>query len=346
MTCEGVRVTAPARLHLGFLDLDGGPGRRFGSLGMTLDGPSTRVRLGAGRGRAARGPDAHRADGYLRRLARHFDREPAVHLDIEAAIPAHSGLGSGTQLALATGAAFCRSQGLDASPRALARLLNRGARSGIGLGAFEQGGVLLDGGRGDDDDPPPIIGRLAFPRDWRVLLIFDRRRSGMHGLDEVAAFRALAAFPAARAGHLSRLALQQAMPALAERDLPGFGAAITEIQEVIGDHFAPAQGGRFASPGVAQVLDWLRRDGVPGVGQSSWGPTGFALLGTEQEALGRAQAARRRWPEDSGLRFDVRRGCNSPATIESLEAASAARRPDRGRPRARQAAEDKPRALG
>ena len=38
-----VRVTAPARLHLGFLDLAGGLGRRFGSLGLTLGGLETEV---------------------------------------------------------------------------------------------------------------------------------------------------------------------------------------------------------------------------------------------------------------------------------------------------------------
>ena len=36
-----VRVVAPARLHLGFLDLHGGLGRKFGSLGVTLEEPRT-----------------------------------------------------------------------------------------------------------------------------------------------------------------------------------------------------------------------------------------------------------------------------------------------------------------
>jgi predicted sugar kinase len=49
MTDSTVSVTVPARLHLGFLDLDGGLGRRFGSLGMALDGPSRGVRTPNGR---------------------------------------------------------------------------------------------------------------------------------------------------------------------------------------------------------------------------------------------------------------------------------------------------------
>ena len=40
---QSVMVEAPARLHLGFMDLNGATGRRFGSLGLALDGFSTRI---------------------------------------------------------------------------------------------------------------------------------------------------------------------------------------------------------------------------------------------------------------------------------------------------------------
>lgn len=40
-----VRVTAPARLHIGFLDLNGDLGRRFGSIGLAVDRPALSLRL-------------------------------------------------------------------------------------------------------------------------------------------------------------------------------------------------------------------------------------------------------------------------------------------------------------
>ena len=43
----------------------------------------------------------------------------------------------------------------------------------------------------------------------------------------------------------------QVTAALAEADVAGFGAGITDIQRRVGDHFAVAQGGRYASPEVA-----------------------------------------------------------------------------------------------
>ncbi|MFD0935973.1 GHMP kinase, partial [Methylobacterium trifolii] len=40
---SAVEVEAPARLHFGFLDLHGGLGRRFGSIGLAIDAPAVRL---------------------------------------------------------------------------------------------------------------------------------------------------------------------------------------------------------------------------------------------------------------------------------------------------------------
>src|SRR6185295_7964183 len=106
----------------------------------------------------------------------------------------------------------------------------------------------------------------------------DRTLQGLHGEQELAAFRALPVFPESVSAQLCRLMLLQGLPALLEGDAEDFGLAIGELQRVIGDYFAPAQGGRFTSPRVAEALTWLEREGLAGVGQSSWGPTGFAVV--------------------------------------------------------------------
>ena len=61
-----MEVEAPARLHLGFLDLHGGLGRRFGSIGLTIDGLSTRLRAERASEITARGPGSERALKYAR----------------------------------------------------------------------------------------------------------------------------------------------------------------------------------------------------------------------------------------------------------------------------------------
>ena len=311
-----VTVTVPARLHLGFVDLHGGLGRRFGSLGIAIDTPCVRLSLGATERLRATGPDAARAQRYLETLIEHYGLDPRLQLRVDESIPAHIGLGSGTQLALATGAAAARLFGLELKARAIAGLLDRGARSSIGIATFEEGGVVLDGGRGDGDEAPPVLSRLPFPEEWRILLIFDHARQGLHGPEETAAFRRLPPFPAEQAAHLCRLVLMAALPGLAEGNLDRFGAAVAELQRAIGDYFAPVQGARFASASVAHVLAWLGAEGIGGVGQSSWGPTGFGLIGSESDAAALLAAARRRWPPESGLSFAVSRGRNRGADIE------------------------------
>ena len=320
-TVERVTVSVPARLHLGFVDLNGDMGRRFGSVGIAIDKPHTRVVVGRNERTQIEGPDEARAQGYLEALIRRFNLDRRLHLRVADVIPGHVGLGSGTQLGLAIGAALSHFFGLGLDACTLAGLLARGARSSIGIATFESGGVVLDGGRGDRDEPPPILSRLPFPEDWRVLLVYDHRRQGLHGTAEIDAFRRLPTFPSEQAAHLCRTMLMVALPALAEVDFKRFSAGVAELQRVIGDHFRPLQGARFMSPAIAEVLAWLESEGIVGVGQSSWGPTGFALIDSEAAAAGLLAAARRHWsPPASDLSFAVTRGRNRGADIEVLPA--------------------------
>jgi predicted sugar kinase len=107
----------------------------------------------------------------------------------------------------------------------------------------------------------------------------------------------------------------KALPSLAEHDLAGFGSAIAEMQERLGDYYAPAQNGsRFMSPDVGAVLDGLAHAGAFGIGQSSWGPTGFAFAPSRAEAE-RLAAIARRHPNARGLDIRICAGLNRGAEI-------------------------------
>jgi beta-ribofuranosylaminobenzene 5'-phosphate synthase len=111
-----------------------------------------------------------------------------------------------------------------------------------------------------------------------------------------------------------------------ERDLKSFGAAIGELQVHIGDYFAPVQGGgRFLSPAVAAALQALAQAGACGLGQSSWGPTGFAFVG-EAARADAAVAALRADARFAALDIRVCRGLNHGAQID-LDPGIAARGP-------------------
>jgi len=315
-----VRVTAAARLHLGFLDMNGGLGRRFGGLGLSISGPRTRLTLKRAGKTLVEGAEAARAQRLLQKAQADLTPLSAHHLTIHEAIPAHAGLGSGTQLALAIAAALRRLEDLPLDAAADAALLERGARSGLGAGLFQDGGFVVDGGRGASGLTPPVIARLPFPRDWRILLVADKNGVGLHGECEREAFAALPPFTETQAGELCRRVLMQALPALAECDIAAFGEAITRIQIIIGDYFAPAQNGRrFTSAAVEAIIARLLREGATGGGQTSWGPTGFAFVANETAALRLAERARSD-AEADGLSIEIVEGLAHGARIDAIYA--------------------------
>jgi beta-RFAP synthase len=311
-----VSVQTTARLHLGFLDLNGSIGRHFGSIGMSIDAPATSLTLTRSSADYVSGPESGRASQHLETVKRHLGLTGSYELTLSEAIPAHAGLGSGTQLALAVAAALRRLEGFDLDVPGDAERLQRGSRSGIGAGLFMQGGLIVDGGHGTRKATPPVLARLAFPDSWRIVLVMDKGIKGVHGEAERTAFGKLPQFSDEASGTICRHVLMQALPAVAEGDIGQFGRAIAQIQTILGDYFAPAQGGRYTSSGVGKIMATLGDAGAHGIGQSSWGPTGFAFAESANEAEHLVDHIAQ---EASGLHLDVQvcKGLNRGAKIET-----------------------------
>lgn len=310
-----VSVTVPARLHLGFLDLNGSLGRRFGGIGLAISDLRTSVTIQKAGHRAVSGPESGRVERYLETMERLLALDCGHDVNVSEVVPPHAGLGSGTQLALGVAAGLRRLHNRQLDVEGDASHLGRGTRSGLGIGLFSRGGLVVDGGRGEKASPAPIISRLPFPDHWRVLTILDPKLRGVHGPDEVTKFARLTPMPDADVGDICRLILMKALPALAEHDLPSFGGAIKELQVRLGDYFAPVQGGsRFTSREVGAILEALDGAGASGIGQSSWGPTGFAFAPSPEEADRLAMVARRH-PSAGGLDIRVCKGLNRGAEI-------------------------------
>ena len=311
-----VSVRAPARLHLGFLDMCGDLGRKFGSLGLSITGVETLITASYADDIDIKGVFLERAENYAEQVLSHFGVDGGVELSINSSIPEHAGLGSGTQLSLAIATAVTNLYELPHYHAShLASILHRGARSGIGIGTFMYGGFVVDGGRGEKTEVPPIITRLPFPEHWRIILIFDNEVEGINGAQERRAFNAIPTMKKDVSATLCRLTMMQALPAIAEEDCSQFGSAITKIQNIIGDYFSIAQGGRYTSPFLKSILDTMETMGATGIGQSSWGPTGFAIFPNETIAFQTLKKIRSEWKAESRLRFVLSKGFNHQAEI-------------------------------
>ena len=317
-----VRVRAPGRLHLGFLDPSGTLGRRFGSLGLVIEGFETEVEIAsAGADDISADTPAARAEAgrvapHLHRLRECTGLHEPLALRLKSALPAHAGFGSGTQLALAVGRAFAHWHGLDLSSATLATWLARGQRSGIGIAGFDAGGLLLDGGPGADGSPAPLLARLEWPSQWRIIVVVDSLRHGLHGRAEREAIAGLPALPRAQAADLCHQVLMRVLPGAASGDFAAFASGINQVQSCLGEHFAPAQGGSaWTSPAVGRLMQWLRaRCGeAAAIGQSSWGPTGFACVPSAAAAQQLIAAARAEGVVDTALELHVVAGRNHGA---------------------------------
>ncbi len=309
---DDVLIQTPSRLHFGLLALEAQAARRFGGLGLMVEEPGLRLRARASAQWGTEGALGERALRFARKVVEGLDslgfHVPPTFLSVEAGPPEHVGLGVGTQLGLAVARVLAERAGVQRpSLEMLANVSGRGLRSGIGLHGFERGGLLVDGGRGASGGLPPLLCRMELPEDWRVLVVLPRLEPGLHGSDEVRAFAELPKVDERETDRLCRLVLLGVLPAAAEGDLEAFGAALEELQQRVGEAFAPVQGGRFAHQELPGMIELMRKSGLKGVGQSSWGPALYGFAREDEEAReAQADSLRRVWNLDEGRVFWTR----------------------------------------
>lgn len=300
---QEVIITTGARLHFGLLANRPRAGRDFGGAGLMIEQPGLRLMArGLGRGSdaaygGARG-DQHSQNGLGKTIqnrveefaARYRARcpadvlPPACRIEVLEGIPPHIGLGSGTQLGLAVARALACLAGDDSADAAtLAQRVGRGKRSALGIHGFAQGGFLVESGKLQADQISPLVARTDFPSEWRLVLVTPPQVAGVSGTTELEAFAKLAPLPETVTERLCRILLMELLPAVVEHRFDACGDALYDFGYTVGEYFAPVQGGAFSNPRMKELVQVLRARGIRGVGQTSWGPTLFALC--EQASL-------------------------------------------------------------
>lgn len=284
-------VKTPARLHLGFLDLNGSFGRIFGGIGVAISRPNVVVEAEPSEKLNISGCKSGHVRLLVERFIKRYKVRAGVTLKVKQVIPEHVGLGSETQLALAVAAALSRIFNIKASIRDLAVAMGRGEKSGVGAATFEHGGFIVEGGlrvEGEHQQNfkafPPTLFYHPFPSDWFFVVAIPNVKRGFTDKEERAAFKSLPPMEAGDADRICRLTLMKLLPSLIEHDIESFGEALTLIQNLVGNYFAKVQGGIYSSHESGECAEYMLKLGAYGAGQSSWGPTVYGLIRGKAEA--------------------------------------------------------------
>ena len=298
-----VIVETPSRIHISLIDLHGGSGRVDGGIGIALDDPRILIEAQQSPALEVSGCDSRTAD-RVKEIAQNvltgIGAGASASITVRTMYLSHVGLGSGSQLALATARALCELYGRTMTVKDLAVLVGRGGTSGIGTAAFEDGGFIIDGGHrfgpgcekagfapssaSKGVPPPPVIARHAFPPDWRILLAIPDLPAGASGNHEVDIFRKYCPVPLDEVQALCHEVVMRMLPALVEHDLDRFGSSINAIQNL---GFKKVEH-RLQPPQIAILLDAMRASGAAGAGMSSFGPALYAIGDTDMREIERA----------------------------------------------------------
>jgi beta-ribofuranosylaminobenzene 5'-phosphate synthase len=315
-----IEVVSPSRLHLTLIDLNAELGRVDGGVGITLESPGLEI--------SATESDTVEIFGdsiLVNKMRRAADALlPAgkgIKLHIKESLPDHVGLGSGTQAALSAAAAVNKIYGLGKSVRELAIAVGRGGTSGIGVAAFEKGGIILDGGHKFKDKcafspsaashvpPGPVLFRRNFP-EWPIVIAIPNTK-GAHDAEEVDIFKKYCPIPLAEVQEICHVILMQMLPALVEEDLENFGRSINHIQLA---GFKKREVDLQPRP-VLDIMEYMRDNGASGSGISSFGPVVYGIAGNSGEAKKLQKEVQRMLDESIGGEVLLTKAKNRGADI-------------------------------
>ncbi|MBA61187.1 MAG: hypothetical protein CMJ76_02370 [Planctomycetaceae bacterium] len=284
---RNVSVNAPTRLHFGLLAFGNQEGRNFGGVGLMLKKPRIKIK--------AKSSDCFNTTGiYADRLTEFAqmwkdytkaDKLPDCTLKVTKAPPQHVGLGLGTQLGLSTAEAlqrFTSNSGFSAMERAI--VVNRAARSAVGTYGFEFGGLIVERGRLPNERISPLECRMDFPKQWRIALIRPEGGSGLSGESETKAFTDIPPVSQRTTDRLLDIIQTQLLPGLTANNFNQVTDAIEAYGHLAGSCFEAVQGGPYNGRLLNNRVSWLKKIGVRGIGQSSWGPTLFCFFESKQAA--------------------------------------------------------------
>ncbi len=316
-----VEVITGSRLHFGLICGTQETGWEFGGIGLMLRHPAWRLSIrsaaSGGDGVTAGVETSERVREFLQHIRSALPLDP-VDVAVTEEIPFHTGLGGGTQLALAlaTAAELLTGQKPSQNPCRLAVIAQRAGRSAVGTVGFLRGGFLTDHGVPENLHDARQVERIAVPEVWRFIFVRPAAAQGLCGDRERSFFSRQVHMPVTLVRTLSDLIQHTMEPAVKDASFEDFAESLERYCRAVGSFYAAEQGDVFAHPAMRRLVDRLQSADVAGAAQSSWGP-GICI---PARSMDHAQSITELIPdklEQTRLMVTIAEPLNSGATVRS-----------------------------
>ena len=298
-----IKLISPSRIHLGLIDLNGSIGRVDGGIGISLDYPNFIIE---GKGSSEieiefnkrilnnTNPndltDIENRIYYSSKEILKYIGEEGIYLKINEIMPQHSGLGSGTQISLATGKIISEIYNIKLNTKTISKITGRGGTSGIGVYSFEKGGFIIDGGHSfgknkEKQDFKPSsaskntpVAPLLFRHDfnWDIVLTIPKGEN-ICGDKEVDIFKKYCPISLNETQKMCHLILMKMIPAIINNDFISFGEVVNELQYI---GFKKVER-ELQKPVVKELIKDLQNISYSGL--SSFGPAIYSLCNGKED---------------------------------------------------------------
>ncbi|MGI6447647.1 MAG: beta-ribofuranosylaminobenzene 5'-phosphate synthase [Methanobrevibacter boviskoreani] len=303
-------IKTPSRLHMCLIDMSGAYGRIDGGIGLTIDQPNFIIKGEESDTKDIKVDFCEDIDEEIKpeckekivtsadRIRKYYGIDEGFNFEVEKACLPHSGLGSGTQTALATGKLITEMKGIHENSVQLASVVGRGGTSGIGTFSFDYGGFIVDGGHSLKEKgsflpssasnvrPPQLLGHYDFPEDWDILVTIPTNTEHINGKKEVNIFQANCPINKSEVEQMSHIIFMNLIPFMLEHNIYEFGSCIDQIQcrgfKKVEVSLQP--------PKFLNLMKYMRDNGAYGVGMSSFGPAIYTIFDKENKDIVKATA--------------------------------------------------------
>ncbi|OWT33773.1 hypothetical protein BGI41_00620 [Methanobrevibacter sp. 87.7] len=301
-------IKTPSRLHMCLIDMSGAYGRTDGGIGFTINQPNFILKGEETNSNEITVDFSNTVSGDTKlecrskiieaaeKVCKFYDIDYGFDFEVQKSYLTHSGLGSGTQMALATAKIITETIGQSEKSVKLANIVGRGGTSGIGTFSFDYGGFIVDGGHSLKEKgsflpssaskarPPQLIAHYDFPEDWNVLVAIPKDNDHVHGQREVNIFQNNCPVSKSEVEQMSHIIFMNLIPFLLEHNIYEFGHCVDAIQE---RGFKKVEVG-LQPPKFINLMQYMRDNGAYGVGMSSFGPAIYTVFDKENEDIVKA----------------------------------------------------------